>query len=227
VKRSKLGLSGNGIIKKDSSGSHLASALEDSMTSAPAQPIQVPLNLSQIRFTDEQFRQLCLHNPEQSLELTAAGELIVMAPVGGGSGKREIELGADLVLWNRKTQMGEVFSSSTIFRLPSGAQRSPDAAWVERSRWQSLTPTQQEEFPPVAPDFLIELRSRTDRLENLQSKMMEYRENGVRLGLLINRQDREVELYRLNQPVEVLQAPAQVNCEDVLPGFNLDLTHIW
>jgi Uma2 family endonuclease len=198
------------------------------MTSAPAKSIQsAPLDLSHIRFTDVQFRQLCIDNPERSLELTAAGELIMMAPVGGGSGKREIELGADLVVWNRQTRLGEVFSSSTIFKLPSGAQRSPDAAWVERSRWEALTSVEQEEFPPLAPDFVIELRSRTDGLSDLQKKMVEYRDNGVRLGLLINRQERQVEVYRLNQTVEVLQSPHKISGEDVLPGFELDLTTIW
>jgi Uma2 family endonuclease len=198
------------------------------MTVAHSKSLEsIALNLSHIRFTEEQFYQLCLHNPERSFELTAEGELIIMAPVGGGSGKREMELGTDLTLWNRETQLGEVFSSSTIFRLPLGGKRSPDAAWVERSRWETLTPEEQEEFPPLAPDFVIELRSRTDVLADLQAKMVEYRENGVRLGLLINRQDRQVEIYRPGQATEVLQSPTRVNCEDVLPGFSLNLARIW
>jgi Uma2 family endonuclease len=198
------------------------------MTVAHSKSLEpVALNLSHIRFTDEQFLQLCLHNPERSLELTAEGELIIMAPVGGGSGKREIELGTDLTIWNRQTQLGEVFSSSTIFKLPLGGRRSPDVAWVERSRWEALTPEEQEEFPPLAPDFVIELRSRTDGLSDLQDKMVEYRENGVRLGVLINRQDRLVEIYRPGQAAEVLQSPTRVNCEEVLPGFILSLDNIW
>jgi Uma2 family endonuclease len=187
----------------------------------------VPLNLSKIHFTPEQFYELCIHNPERSLELTSQGELIVMSPVGGGSGKRELALGADLLIWNRKTQLGEVFSSSTVFKLPLGSQRSPDVAWVERSRWETLTPEDQEKFPPLAPDFVIELRSRTDALSDLQDKMAEYQANGVRLGLLINRQDRQVEIYRLGQPVEILQSPETINCKEVLPGFILELKTIW
>ena len=108
-----------------------------------------------------------------------------------------------------------------------GGRRSPDAAWVERSRWEALTSEQRREFPPVAPDFLIELRSVTDPLDKLQAKMVEYRDNGVRLGLLINPQDQQVEIYRLGQDVEVIQSPATVSGEEVLPGFVLDLTRIW
>jgi Uma2 family endonuclease len=198
------------------------------MTVAHSKSLEsIALNLSHIRFTDEQFYQLCLHNPERSFELTAEGELIIMAPVGGGSGKREASIISQLYHWNEQTGKGEVFSSSTIFKLPLGGKRSPDVAWVERSRWEALTPEEQEEFPPLAPDFVIELRSRTDILADLQSKMVEYRDNGVRLGILINRQDQQVELYRPGQAINVLQSPTRVNCEDVLPGFSLNLARIW
>jgi Uma2 family endonuclease len=198
------------------------------MTVAHSKSLEsIALNLSHIRFTDEQFYQLCLHNPERSFELTSQGELIVMSPVGGGSGKREASIISQLYHWNEQTGKGEVFSSSTIFKLPLGGNRSPDVAWVERSRWEALTPEEQEEFPPLAPDFVIELRSRTDILADLQAKMVEYRENGVRLGVLINRQDQQVELYRPGQAIEVLQSPISVNCEEVLAGFTLDLQKIW
>jgi Uma2 family endonuclease len=180
-----------------------------------------------LNLTDEQFYQLCLANPEQQLELTSAGVLIILSPVGGEGGSHELELGTDLTLWNRRTELGKVFSSSTVFRLPLGGQRSPDAAWVERSRWEALTSEQRRQFPPIAPDFLIELRSTTDPLDKLQAKMVEYRENGVRLGLLINPQDQQVEIYRLGQDVEVLQSPTTVSGEEVLPGFVLDLARIW
>jgi Uma2 family endonuclease len=185
------------------------------------------LDLSTLHLTDEQFYQVCLANPEQRLELTSTGVLIIMSPVGGESGSHELELGTDLTIWNRRTELGKVFSSSTVFRLPLGGRRSPDAAWVERSRWEALTSEQRREFPPVAPDFLIELRSVTDPLDKLQAKMVEYRDNGVRLGLLINPQDQQVEIYRLGQDVEVIQSPATVSGEEVLPGFVLDLTRIW
>jgi Uma2 family endonuclease len=186
-----------------------------------------PLDISTLKLTDEQFYQLCIANPEYLLELTAEGVLIVMAPVGGESGNKEMELGADLTLWNRQTRLGKVFSSSTIFKLPLGGKRSPDAAWVELSRWNELDSENREKFPPLAPDFVIELRSPTDELSALQEKMIEYRNNGVRLGFLINPQDRQAEIYRLNQEVEILQAPGTLSGENVLPGFVLDLSWIW
>ena len=189
-------------------------------------PDTLPLNLSTLQLTDEQFYQLCIANPEQPLELTAAGVLIVMLPVGGESRNKELELGTDITIWNRTAELGKVFSSSTIFKLPLGSQRSPDVAWVELSRWNALTEEDRQKFPPLAPDFIIELRSRTDKLPELQAKMIEYRDNGVRLGLLINPQDRQVEIYRLGREVEVLQAPSSINCEDVLPGFILNLDRI-
>ena len=186
-----------------------------------------PLNLSSLKLTDEQFYQLCITNPEQPLELTSEGVLIVMPPVGGESGNREADLLIDLGIWNRQTQRGKVFSSSTVFKLPLGSQRSPDAAWVELSRWNALSAEDRSKFPPLAPDFVIELRSRTDKLSDLQEKMLEYRDNGVRLGLLINPQDRIVEIYRIDRAIEVIESDNSIDCNDVLPGFSLDLTKIW
>ena len=186
-----------------------------------------PLNLSSLKLTDEQFYQLCITNPEQPLELTSEGVLIVMPPVGGESGNREADLLIDLGIWNRQTQRGKVFSSSTVFKLPLGSQRSPDAAWVELSRWNALSAEDRSKFPPLAPDFIIELRSRTDKLSDLQEKMLEYRDNGVRLGLLINPQDRIVEIYRIDRAIEVIESGNSIDCDNVLPGFSLDLTKIW
>ena len=186
-----------------------------------------PLNLSSLKLTDEQFYQLCITNPEQPLELTSEGVLIVMPPVGGESGNREADLLIDLGIWNRQTQRGKVFSSSTVFKLPLGSQRSPDAAWIELSRWNALSAEDRSKFPPLAPDFIIELRSRTDKLSDLQEKMLEYRDNGVRLGLLINPQDRIVEIYRIDRAIEVIESGSSIDCDDVLPGFSLDLTKIW
>jgi Uma2 family endonuclease len=186
-----------------------------------------PLNLSSLKLTDEQFYQLCITNPEQPLELTSEGVLIVMPPVGGESGNREADLLIDLGIWNRQTQRGRVFSSSIVFKLPLGSQRSPDAAWIELSRWNALSAEDRSKFPPLAPDFVIELRSRTDKLSDLQEKMLEYRDNGVRLGLLINPQDRIVEIYRIDRAIEVIESVNSIDCDDVLPGFSLDLTKIW
>lgn len=181
------------------------------------------LNASEVHLTDEQFYQLCLSNPELTIERSAKGALIVMTPVGGEGGNYEMELGADLTFWNRQTQLGKTFSSSTLFKLPNGGDRSPDAAWVELSRWQSLTPEQRRKFPPIAPDFVIELRSPTDDLELLQAKMQEYMDAGVRLAWMINPQEQQVEIYRQGQPQEVRELPTELSGEDVLPGFVLSV----
>jgi len=184
----------------------------------------VILNLKNVGLSDEQFYQLCQANQTWQLEQTAKEELVIMPPVGGVSGNREADLITDLNLWNRQTQRGRVFSSSTIFRLPNGGSRSPDAAWVTNERWESLTPEEQEKFPPICPDFVIELRSRTDSLSELQEKMQEYLNSGLRLGWLINPQAQQVEIYRANQTVEIVQLPTSLSGEDVLPGFRLDLS---
>ncbi len=189
----------------------------------------VVLNLEPIahlpiaHLTDEQFYQLCIANSDLNLEMNATGELIIVPPVGGESGNQEAGLITDLEIWNRQAKLGKVFSSSTIFILPNGAKRSPDAAWVKLERWEALTPEQRQKFPPLVPDFLIELRSQTDRLVSIQAKMNEYIENGLRLGWLINPQDNQVEIYRLEKTVEVIQMPAIVLGEDVLPGFELQV----
>jgi Uma2 family endonuclease len=184
----------------------------------------VVLNLEPIaHLTDEQFYQLCLANRDLSLEMNAAGELIIVPPVGGESGNQEAGLIADVEIWNRQAKLGKVFSSSTIFILPNGAKRSPDAAWVQLERWEALTPEQRKKFPPIVPDFAIELRSETDRLASLQEKMKEYIDNGLRLGWLINPQDARVEIYRSGRSPEVIEMPAIVSGEDVLPGFELQI----
>jgi Uma2 family endonuclease len=184
----------------------------------------ITLSFKNVPLTDEQFYQLCQDNENWQLERTAQGELIIMPPVGGLSGKRESDLNADLVIWNRQTQLGQVFSSSTIFTLPSGAKRSPDVAWVKSDRWESLTLEEQEKFPPLCPDFVIELRSRTDSLNQLQEKMQEYLDSGLQLGWLINPQSQQVEIYRPNQSVEIVQLPTTLSGEKVLPGFILDIS---
>jgi Uma2 family endonuclease len=183
--------------------------------------LPLTLDLQHVHLTDEQFYQLCIHNPEWNIERNAKGVLIVMSPVGGDSGNREMDLGGELYLWNKQTQMGKVFSSSTLFKLPKGGDRSPDAAWVERSRWEALTPEQRQKFPPIAPDFVIELRSQSDPLKTLQEKMQEYMDSGVRLGWLFNPQDQQVEIYRQGQEKEVRFLPTTLSGEAVLPGFEL------
>jgi Uma2 family endonuclease len=184
----------------------------------------VVLNLEPvINLSDEQFYQLCVVNRDLSLELNATGELIIVPPVGGESGNQEADLITDLNIWNRQTGLGKVFSSSTIFNLPNGAKRSPDAAWVKLERYRALSLEERKKFPPLAPDFVIELRSGSDRLKPLQDKMQEYLENGMRLGWLINPQDKQVEIYRQNRSVEFVNIPIKLSGEDVLPGFELRL----
>lgn len=180
-----------------------------------------------IDLTDEAFYQLCRNNSDLRFERTAKGELIIMPPVGGEGGKREADLIIDLGTWNRQAQLGVVFSSSAGFKLPNGANRSPDAAWVSQARWDALSPEQRRRFPPLAPDFVIELRSETDELETLQAKMREYIENGVRLGWLLDPKTRQVEIYRPNQMPEILENPDSLSEEDLLPGFVLDLSRIF
>jgi Uma2 family endonuclease len=194
----------------------------------------VTLNLDTVELTDEQFYRLCQMNRDWQFERTAKGEIIIMSPVGGVSGNREADLITELGLWNRQTQLGRVFSSSTIFRLPNNGDRSPDAAWVSLERWSALTTEEQEKFPPICPDFVIELReaklsrreSRTDPLRPLQEKMQEYLNSGLRLGWLINPQDEQVEIYRPSREVEIVQFPVSLSGEDVLPGFVLNLPMI-
>lgn len=182
---------------------------------------------SVIELTDEQFFQLCQANRNLRLERTASGELVIMPPVGGESSNRNASLTTQLWIWNEQTQLGIVFDSSGGFKLPNGADRSPDASWVKLERWNALTPEQQTRFLPLCPDFVIELLSPSDSLKATQQKMEEYRDNGARLGWLINRKTRQVEIYRIGQEVEVLDNPSSLSGEDVLPEFTLNLAVIW
>jgi Uma2 family endonuclease len=186
------------------------------------------LNLeSAIDLTDDQFYQLCRNNSDLKFERTAHGELIIMPPTGGETGRRNTNLILDVGNWNRRMQLGQVFDSSTCFKLPNGADRSPDVSWIQQNRWDALTPEQKEKFPPICPDFVIELMSPSDTLKVVQAKMQEYIDNGAKLGWLLNRKDRQVEIYRANQGVETLQSPTSLSGETVLPGFILDLGPIW
>lgn len=180
-----------------------------------------------IKLTDEQFYQLCRANPDVKFERNATGEIIIMSPTGGETGNFNSEINADFVIWNRQTKLGKVFDSSTCFKLPNGADRSPDVAWIKQSRWDTLTPEEKEKFPPIAPDFVLELMSPTDSLKETQKKMQEYIENGVKLGWLINRKSRMVEVYRQGKAVELRESPTELSGENVLPGFVLNLQFIW
>ena len=184
--------------------------------------LQLPIST---KLSDDQFYELCLANRDLRIERTANGELILMPPTGGETGIRNSSINAQLWTWNQQSKLGITFDSSVGFKLPSGADRSPDASWIQMARWNALTPEQKEKFPPICPDFVIELRSFTDRLLSLQRKMQEYMDNGARLGWLINRKGRQVEIYR-PQGTEILQDPSKLSGENVLSGFELQLQGI-
>jgi Uma2 family endonuclease len=176
--------------------------------------------------TPEHFDQLCIDNPDLRLELTKDGELIVMAPAGGESGERNLDLAIDVGIWNRQSDLGRAFDSSTVYDFIAlgGGKRSPDVSWIEKSRLEGI---EIVGFIPIAPDFLIELRSATDNLKPLQEKMKEYRRIGVKLGLLVNPKDRQVEIYRLGQETEIVESPDAIDCSEVMPGFLLSMSRIW
>lgn len=189
--------------------------------------LPVALDVHSFRLTDEQFQQLCQDNEDLRLELTADGELIIMAPTGGTTGARNADITSQLTIWAKKDGTGVSFDSSTMFCLPNGAKRSPDAAWVRRGRWEALTKDERESFVPLCPDFVLELRSATDRLPILRQKMEEYIDSGAQLGLLLDPNPKQVYVYRPNKPVDRLDNPQTIAGDPVLPGFVLDLKDIW
>ncbi|GCL47105.1 Uma2 family endonuclease [Microcystis aeruginosa] len=187
----------------------------------------VEIKFESWQLSDEQFFQLCQDNRDLRLERNAKGDLIIMPPTGGETSNSNAGITAQLWLWNNLHKLGVVFDSSTGFKLPNGADRSPDAAWIPLEKWQALTPQQKERFLPLSPDFVIELMSASDNLETARKKMQEYLDNGTRLGWLINRKTRQVEIYRQGQAVEILTNPESLSGENILPEFSLNLTLIW
>ncbi|NJN73292.1 MAG: Uma2 family endonuclease [Limnothrix sp. RL_2_0] len=186
------------------------------------------LDLSPIlTLTREQFYQICAANPEQQLERSPQGELIVMAPTGGETGFRNSELNLDVGLWNRQQKQGKVFDSSTGFALPNGGDRSPDVSWIPLAKWDALTPEERKGFLPLCPDFIIELLSQSDSWKLGQAKMEEYRNNGCRLGWLLDPKHKRVAIYRPDQEVEILQAPKVLSGENVLQDFELNISFLW
>ena len=178
--------------------------------------------------TKEKFWEICQANLDLRLELTAAGEVIAMSPTHSWTGRQNSGLTAQLWNWNDRRELGLVFDSSTGFTLPNGAIRSPDAAWIKNERWNTLTEEQQRyQFSPIAPDFVVELRSSSDEVEILRAKMQEYRDNGVRLGWLIDPQQRQVEIYRVGKPTEVMRSLTMLSAQEVLPQFELNLNKVW
>ncbi|EDX73485.1 conserved hypothetical protein [Coleofasciculus chthonoplastes PCC 7420] len=177
--------------------------------------------------TDDQFFEFCQINRDLRIERTATGELLIMPPTGTETGGRNFRLNGQLYNWTEQDGTGIGFDSSTGFTLPNGAERSPDAAWVKLERWNTLTPEQQQKFAPICPDFVIELRSASDNLTPLKTKMQEYINNGALLGWLIDCKKRQVYIYRPGVAMECLDNPATISGESVLPGFVLDLSKIW
>ncbi|MEB3229078.1 MAG: Uma2 family endonuclease [Synechocystis sp.] len=201
------------------------------MVHALDRPHLFSLNLPEqihLTVTPEQFAELAIANRDLRLERTSTGVLIVNPPTGGESGKRNLSIAGQLSSWYEANEtLGEAFDSSTGFVLPNGANRSPDASWVAKERWEALTQEQRQGFIPLCPDFVVELRSKTDSLKKLQQKMQEYQENGATLGWLIDPQNQRVEIYRPGQGVEILHNPATLSGESTLPGFTLSLKRIF
>jgi Uma2 family endonuclease len=190
------------------------------------QRLLLDVSNTNLTVTLEQFDRLCTDNPDLRLELTPNRELIVMAPAGGESSRKNLDLATDVGIWNRQTNLGEAFDSSGgyDFTAIGGGMLSPDVSWIEKSRLEGVSIVG---FIPVVPDFVIELRSATDNLKPLQEKMKEYQRLGVRLGLLINPKNKQVEIYRQGQKAEILESPESIDCGDVMPGFVLSMSRIW
>jgi Uma2 family endonuclease len=201
------------------------------MIQTPTQPQTLSLELPSelvLQVNQEQFEVLAAANRDLKLERTSEGELIVNPPTGGETGYCNIKISYFLVKWvEEEGGNGIPFDSSTGFRLPNGANRSPDASWVSRERWESLTPQQRKGFVPLCPDFVVELRSESDSLTKLQAKMREYIDNGAKLGWLIDPQNRRVEIYRPGREVEVWENSSKLSGEEILPGFVLNLRRVW
>ncbi len=191
-------------------------------------PLPIVLKLSPvIELTDRQFAEFCSLNRDLRIERTSTGELEIMAPAFSETGNRQSKITTQLEIWTSRNDSGMAFAPPAGFTLPNGAIREPDASWISLSRLQALTPEQRSGFFHICPDFVIELRSDTDRLSVLQAKMQEYMDNGARLGLLIDPQNRRVYIYRPEAEVEVMEDPESLSADPILPDFVLDLTEVW
>ncbi|MEM9908445.1 MAG: Uma2 family endonuclease [Cyanobacteria bacterium P01_D01_bin.44] len=196
-----------------------------------SEQMPLPIDLSSLtamsKMSDQQFYDFCRTNPDLRIERNAHGEIIVMPPAFADTGNRNGRVFGQLFVWSEADATGEAFDSSSGFTLANGATRSPDASWILSDRWNALQPKQQASFAPIAPDFVVELRSSSDTLASLQEKMDEYITNGVRLGLLIDRKNCQVHVYRPNHPPEILDNPEFVSCEPEMPMFALKMAKIW
>lgn len=179
------------------------------------------------KLTEKQFEELCRNNRDLKFELTSKGELIIVPPTSPESGWRNTDLTTEVNLWSRKNKTGIVFDSSTMFTFPNGAKRAPDVSWMTLEKWNALSPSEKQKFSRAVPDFVIELRSPSDALEDLRDKMAEYIENGVSLGWLIDPLEQKVYIYRADGETEILDDPEKVSGENVLRGFELNVRQIW
>ena len=180
-----------------------------------------------ISMTDDQLFDFCQLNKDFRIERKANGEIVIMSPTGSETEERNFDLIGQLWFWTKQDGTGVGFGSSGGFTLPNGAVRSPDAAWIKKTRWEAIPADLRKKFAPICPDFVVELRSESDSLKDLQDKMLEYINNGALLGWLIDRKERKVYIYRPNTEVEELDNPSTLSGEDVLSGFVLDLSSIW
>ena len=196
----------------------------------PAGCVQDSLVRIRIASTIEEMRArflaFVLENPDLNVEQDFSGEIVIMPPAGAQVSSMNSEIAFQLTGWARKYG-GWSFDSSAMFVLANGAKKSPDAAWIGAERWAAVPVTEREQFPKIAPDFVIELRSKTDRLQPLKLKMQEYRDNGVRLGWLVDPQAKQVHVYRPGIEEFVLDNPKMVSGEEVLPGFALDTARLF
>ncbi len=200
------------------------------MTTLLIQTEQIPMTVNfplVQQMTTEEFYEFCLANRDLRIERTASGDVIVMPPAFADTGNRNVKISQQVANWAEQDETGETFDSSAGFTLPNGAIRSPDAAWIKLERWNLLTEEQKASFAPICPDFLVELRSASDRLSTLQDKMQEYIDNGALLGFLIDRKNRTVHLYRPHQTLQILENPVEVQGDPELPGFTLKMSKIW
>jgi len=189
-------------------------------------PFRFSLDVSSVCLTDDQFSRLCSDNPELRIELTADRELIIMSPTGYETGWRNAKITQRLANWTEQDSTGICFDSSTLFTLPNGAKRSPDASWIQKVRCERLSSEERSTFATICPDFVAELRSPSDTLADLQEKMADYIRNGARLGWLLDPVEKRVHIYRLRQGPECLENPEYVTGEDVLSGFKFNFQEI-
>jgi len=200
------------------------------MTTLLIQTESLPLTVNlpmQIEMTTAEFYEFCQANRDLRIERSANGEVIIMPPAFSDTGNRNVKIVQQLANWADEDGTGEVFDSSSGFTLPNGATRSPDAAWIRQERWNGLAEEEKASFAPICPDFVVELKSSSDTLSSLKAKMEEYIANGALLGFLIERNPRQVHVYRPNQEPEILENPDAVSGDPEMPGFVLQMARIW